>query len=213
MALDFKSMSTEKKIALCGAAVAALFSFVAFIIALTPPATQEGILKAFFSSKGGNPFGGYNWVTVLLFIASLGFAAIMYVKAAPSKLIPAIPFKLVTPAVVALTGLFAMLYLHIGKETGGFLAEKGTAWGVFLLIFVIAEIAIFALNVFEKKDNIKDALADIIFLVAAVLLFILTIIALATPDGSLVGYKLFLIFYTIACLCYAGFVCFKEIKE
>lgn len=205
MALDFKSMSTEKKIALCGAAVAALFGLVAFILSLVFPATEEGIIKTVFS---GGSFASLNCASIFLFFAMLGVAAIQYVKAAPSKLVPMIPMKLVAPAVIALTGLFAMLYFQISMETGGFLDGR-TVLGVFLIIFAVLEIAVFALSFLENKD-----IPTIILLAAAVLLLILTIIALAsTGDGGIVAFKLFYIFHVVAILGYAGFVCFKEIKE
>lgn len=205
MALDLKSMSSEKKIVLCGAAVAALFAFVALILSFVFPATEEGIFKTII--KGGS-FASLNCASIFLFFATLGVAAIQYVKAAPLKMLPMVPVKIVAPALIALTGLFTMLYFQVSLETGGFLSGRN-ALGIILLILAVLEIGVFALNVLESKD-----VPSIVLLASAVLLLVLSIIALAeTAKDGIVAFKLFYIFYVVSVLAYAGLVCFNEMKE
>ena len=195
MALDFKTMSLEKKIVVCGSLVLAAFGLIALIISFcvygSVTALMEGeaakaakALGSLFSGKSydpGNPLGSLNWVLVLTFLASLAIAAIGYFKAPKSSLAPQVPFNLVIPAVTVLTFLFVWLYFATSKDSAGFLEGKGVALGIFALIFVLAYTAMFAFFAYEKKDDLMKALPYCILALGGLFLLIAVIRGIAYP--------------------------------
>ena len=207
MALDFKTMSTEKKIFLGGAAVAGVFGIVSLILSFCVYGSVASMIegeaakmaKAFASAlsggsyEPGNPLGTLNWALILTFIASLGIAAVHYFKAPKIKLIPEnIPLNIVVPAVIVLTFLFVWLFFATSKESAAFLDGKGTALGIFALLFLLAYTAVFALAALEDKDDIKKMLPNALLALGGLLLIIAVIRTLAYPGMEEAAAKAFL---------------------
>ena len=229
MALDFKTMSTEKKVTFCGAALIAALSLIAFIICLCVPATEDAMQEAFMkaaknfsltSLKIPNILSGINWVLALGFISSLALAAIYYFKNLKISLIPeSVPMKFVVPGVVVLTALFAWIYLSVGTNLKtlftGWMVDEGTFWGIVLIIFTLAFIGIFALAALEKKADLKAALPEILLVLAGLFLLLATIGALAVNEDSenIVFVKVSLVFNTIFMLAFGAVTCLNEAKE
>lgn len=180
MALDFKTMSTEKKVVLCGSVLAAVFALVAFIVCFTVPGSQKGIIKAMVGLKEdgySNPVGGYAWIAGFTFLAGLCLAAIFGVKEHTLKLLPSLNLKMVAPLVIILTGFFASMYIsHCAFYQGG-----ETFLGVLVLVFLILYTAIFALLALDNLSDIMAALPYILLAVGGLFLVIATIKCLAYP--------------------------------
>lgn len=229
MALDFKSMSTEKKVTFCGAVLIAALSLIAFIICLCVPATEDAMEEAFMKAAENmsrrsliipNILSGINWVLALGFISSLALAAIYYFKNLKISLIPeSVPMKFVVPGVVVLTALFAWIYLSVGTSLktlfSGWMVDEGTFWGILLIIFTLAFMCVFALAALEKKADLKSALPEILLVLAGLFLFLATIGALATSEKSddIVFVKVALVFNTLFMMGFGVVTCLNEVKE
>lgn len=227
MALDFKTMSTEKKIVVCAALGVAVFAFVALLIsffvygsvaAMIKGEAGRAIAAAFGGGKVSNPLGGYGWIAALSFFALLGVAAINYFKAPESKLAPQVPFKFVIPAVAVVTGLFAWIYLSIPMEGASFMGGEQVALGVFTLIFFLCYTALFGFFAFENKDDLKKALPYCLLALGGLFLLIATIkcvaysgmqnaIMKATKDSIPSPLGLLKTAWIINSLCLIGYGC------
>ena len=232
MALDFKSMSTEKKVTFCGAALIAALSLIAFIVCLCVPSTQEAILKASIkaaknmsltdalSGKLPNVLSGINWTLFLGFVSALAVAAIYYFKELKISLVPAnVPMKFVVPGIVVLTSLFAWIYLSTGIDVkdgfSGWMADKGTFWAILLILCSLAYICVFVLAILEKKDNILSALPEILLALVGFFFLLGAIGGLAFNEES-ESISLVKISLVLNALCMTGFgvvTCLNENKQ
>lgn len=190
MALDFKTMSTEKKVVVCAALAVAALGLVALIISFTVYGSVEAMIKgeagkaiaaAFGGGKISNPLGGYGWIAALSFFALIGVAAINFFKAPQSKLVPSVPFKFVIPAVAVLAGLLGWIYLSIPLEGDSFMGGDQVGLGVIVLILVLCYTALFCLLAFEDIADIKKALPNILLAVGGLFLLIAVIKCVAYP--------------------------------
>lgn len=203
MALDFKTMSLEKKVVVCASLAIAAFGLIALIISFCVYGSVGGMMTGIMEKlknnplaalRQTNPLGGYGWIAALSFFALLGVAAINFFKAPESKLAPQVPFKFVIPTVVVLAGLFAWIYLAPGytdDELTGFMQGKAVAAGVFTLIFFLCYTALFGFFAFENKDDLKNAL----------------------PYCLLALGGLFLLIASIICVSYSGMDAVSEAKD
>ena len=221
MALDFKTMSTEKKIVVCAALGVAVFAFVALLISFFVYGSVAAMIKgeagralaaAFGGGKVSNPLGGYGWI-----------AALSFFKAPESKLAPQVPFKFVIPAVAVVTGLFAWIYLSIPMEGASFMGGEQVALGVFTLIFFLCYTALFGFFAFENKDDLKKALPYCLLALGGLFLLIATIkcvaysgmqnaIMKATKDSIPSPLGLLKTAWIINSLCLIGYGCLTFLK-
>ena len=236
MALDFKTMSLEKKIVVCASLAIAVFGLVALIVSFSVYGSLAAMIKgeaakafvaAFSDGKVSNPLGGYNWIVALSFFAFLGVACISYFKTPESKLAPAVPFKLIIPCVVVLAGLFAWFYLSIGMNKDenftGFLMGNGKFLGVVTLLLFLCYTALFGFFAFEKKDDLMKALPYCLLAVGGLFLLIATIKCLAysgaaeaffnaTKDSIPSPLGLLKTAWIINSLCLIGYGCLTFLK-
>lgn len=231
MALDFKTMSLEKKVTFISAVAIVAFSLIAFIVCLTVPSTQEASREALSKAtknlsitdalRGNIPniYSGINWTLCLGFFSCLAVAAIYYFKGLKTSIIPeSVPLKFVVPGVVVLTALFAWIYLSVGMGLmgpTGWMINKGTFWAILLILFTLAFICLFCLAVLEKKDNLMAALPECALVLAGIFMLLATIGALAFGEESesFTLVKISLAFNALFVMAFGCLTLLKAVKD